>query len=248
MRFLSSEISQSDSSMSLLNHLSELRVRVIYCVVSILICSAISLLFAEDVILTLSEPYGGLLQVIEPTESFAVYLRIGLTIGIALSSPVLIYQILAFVTPGLTIREKKMIIFVLPLSLVLFTIGASFAWFIMTPAAIDFLSQFMNDIFVVNWTSRSFVRFVLSITFWIGIAFEMPLVLMFLAWLGFVTPMSLLRGWRLAVVIISILSAAITPTVDPFNMILVMAPLFCLYLFSILLSVFPYRSRKRRKK
>ena len=111
MRFLSSEISQSDSSMSLLNHLSELRVRVIYCVVSILICSAISLLFAEDVILTLSEPYGGLLQVIEPTESFAVYLRIGLTIGIALSSPILIYQILAFVTPGLTIREKKMIIF-----------------------------------------------------------------------------------------------------------------------------------------
>ena len=235
-----------NNNMTLLQHLSELRLRIVYCVISIFIFSTISLFFAENMILLLAKPYGGLLQVIEPTEGFAVYLRIGLTGGIALSLPILIYQMIAFVSPGLTSREKKMMIFVLPASLILFAIGGAFAWFIMTPAAIEFLSQFMSNIFVVNWTSRAFVRFVLSITFWIGIAFEMPLILMFLAWLGMVTPMSLLRGWRIAVVIIAVVSALITPTVDPFNMILVMAPLICLYLLSVLLSVFPFRARQRR--
>ena len=86
----------------------------------------------------------------------------------------------------------------------------------------------------------------LSLVLWIGISFEMPLVLMFLAWMGLVTPAILLRSWRIAVVMIAILAAAITPTVDPFNMGMVMAPLLILYLLSILLSIFPYQARRRR--
>ncbi len=246
MNVAESDVRRSDGGMPLLQHLSELRVRVLWCMAGIIVGSSISLLFAERVILFLTEPYGGLLQVIEPTEGFSVYLRVGLTGGLALSSPLLIYQIIAFVSPGLTKRERNVMIIIVPGSLLLFVAGASFAWFVITPAAIDFLSQFMNELFVINWTSRSFVKFVLTITLWIGLAFEMPLVLMFLAWLGVVTPRKLLRGWRIAVVIIAILSAAITPTIDPFNMLLVMAPLISLYLFSISLSVFPYRARRRR--
>lgn len=232
--------------MPLLQHLAELRVRVLWSAVAIAVTSGISFWFAEDVIQVLITPYGGLLQVIEPTEGFAVFLRVGLTGGIALASPILIYQILSFVSPGLTRRERRVLIGVVPGALLLYGAGASFAWFLMIPAATEFLSRFMADIFVVNWTSRAFVKFVLSITLWIGVAFEMPLVLMFLAWLGAVTPQQLLSGWRLAVVIIAIVAAAITPTIDPFNMLLVMAPLFALYLFSILLSVFPYKARQRK--
>ena len=232
--------------MPLLQHLSELRVRLLWSAAILAITSAVSFLFAEEVIQVLIRPYGGLLQVIEPTEGFAVFLRVGLTGGMALASPLLIYQVLYFVSPGLTRRERRVLIGVVPGALLLYVAGASFAWFLMIPAATDFLSRFMADIFVVNWTSRAFVKFVLSITLWIGVAFEMPLVLMFLAWLGAVTPQKLLHGWRLAVVIIAIVAAAITPTIDPFNMLLVMAPLFTLYLFSIALTVFPYKARKRK--
>ena len=246
MSIVESDVRRFDDGMPLLQHLLELRVRILWCMAAIIVGSSISLLFAERAILFLTAPYGGLLQVIEPTEGFSVYLRVGLTGGLALSSPLLIYQIIAFVSPGLTKRERNVMIIIVPGSLLLFVAGASFAWFVMTPAAIDFLSQFMNELFVINWTSRSFVKFVLTITLWIGLAFEMPLVLMILAWLGVVTPHKLLRGWRIAVVIIAILSAAITPTIDPFNMFLVMAPLISLYLISISLSVFPYRARKRR--
>ena len=246
MSIVESDVRRFDDGMPLLQHLLELRVRILWCMAAIIVGSSISLLFAERAILFLTAPYGGLLQVIEPTEGFSVYLRVGLTGGLALSSPLLIYQIIAFVSPGLTKRERNVMIIIVPGSLLLFVAGASFAWFVMTPAAIDFLSQFMNELFVINWTSRSFVKFVLTITLWIGLAFEMPLVLMILAWLGVVTPHKLLRGWRIAVVIISVLSAAITPTIDPFNMFLVMAPLISLYLISISLSVFPYRARKRR--
>ena len=246
MRLVDTDVRESHGGMPLLQHLLELRVRMLWSMAAIILGSSISLLFAERAIVFLTEPYGGLLQVIEPTEGFSVYLRVGLTGGLALASPLLIYQIIAFVSPGLTKRERNAMIIIVPGALLLFVAGASFAYFVMTPAAIDFLSQFMNELFVINWTSRSFVKFVLTITLWIGLAFEMPLVLMLLAWIGIVTPRKLLRGWRIAVVIIAILSAAITPTIDPFNMLLVMAPLIGLYLFSISLSILPYRARRRR--
>ncbi len=232
--------------MPLMQHLAELRTRILWSAAAIAAASAVSFWFAEDIIQVLIRPYGGLLQVIEPTEGFAVFLRVGLTGGLALASPLLIYQVLSFVAPGLTRRERRVLMGVVPGALLLYTAGAAFAWFLMIPAATDFLSRFMADIFEVNWTSRAVVRFVLSITLWIGVAFEMPLVLMFLAWLGAVTPQKLLRGWRLAVVIIAIVAAAITPTIDPFNMLLVMAPLFALYLFSVVLTVFPYKARQRK--
>ena len=105
--------------MPLLQHLAELRVRVLWSAVAIAVTSGISFWFAEDVIQVLITPYGGLLQVIEPTEGFAVFLRVGLTGGIALASPILIYQILSFVSPGLTRRERRVLIGVVPGALLL---------------------------------------------------------------------------------------------------------------------------------
>ena len=233
--------------MPLLSHLFELRTRILRMAIVVGLMSALGLAFAEQVLTAIVSPYGGYLQVLEPTESVSVWLRVGLTSGIALASPYIILQIIGFIAPGLSIAERRTTFFVVPGALFLFALGAAFAWFLMIPAAINFLANFMPEIFRVEWSSRGYVPFVLSLTLWIGIAFEMPLVFMFLAWLGAVTPRMLIRGWRFAIVGIAIIAAAITPTVDPFNMLLVMAPLLGLYIFSIILTIFPYRARIRRQ-
>jgi sec-independent protein translocase protein TatC len=106
----------------------------------------------------------------------------------------------------------------------------------LIPTAIGFLSTFQDDIFRAEWQSQKYIPFVTSIIFWIGVSFETPLILFILTKVGLVTPQLLLRQWRFAVIIIAIIAAMITPTVDPFNMALVMAPLFALYGLSILLS------------
>jgi sec-independent protein translocase protein TatC len=106
----------------------------------------------------------------------------------------------------------------------------------MIPAAVGFLSQWQTEIFVQEWQSQKYIPFITSLLFWIGLSFETPLIIFILAKLGLVTPQFLIKQWRFAVVIIAIAAAMITPTVDPFNMALVMIPLIALYGLSILLS------------
>ena len=131
------------AKMPLLQHLAELRTHILWAAAAIAVASGVSFWFAEEVIQVLIRPYGGLLQVIEPTEGFAVFLRVGLTGGLALASPLLIYQVLSFISPGLTRRERRTLLGVVPGALLLYLAGASFAWFLMIPAATDFLSKFM---------------------------------------------------------------------------------------------------------
>ncbi len=106
----------------------------------------------------------------------------------------------------------------------------------MLPAAISFLSTFQSEIFKSDWRADAYIPFVTSLMFWIGVSFETPLIIFFLAKLHIVTASMLLKGWRFAIVIIAVVAAMITPTVDPFNMLLVMAPLILLYFFSVLLA------------
>ena len=128
----------------------------------------------------------------------------------------------------------------LPATTALFLVGVAFAWFIMVPTALGFLQDFESDIFRAEWTAERYIAFLTSILFWIGVAFEMPMVVYVLARLGILGPKPLARNWRLAVVLITIAAAFITPTVDPFNMLLVVAPLLALYLISILLAAIAY--------
>jgi sec-independent protein translocase protein TatC len=141
-----------------------------------------------------------------------------------------------FLLPGLESDEKRYVIWGVPSATVLFLIGVAFAWFIMIPAAIGFLSAWQPEIFIQQWQSREYIPFVTSLVFWVGISFETPLIIFILAKLGLVTPQFLIKQWRFAVVMIAIAAAMITPTVDPFNMGLVMLPLIALYGLSILLS------------
>ena len=109
-----------------------------------------------------------------------------------------------------------------------------------------FLQEFEGDVFRAGWTAELYIAFLTSLLFWIGVAFELPVVVFVLARLGILGPRPLIRNWRLAVVIMTVVAAVITPTVDPFNMLLVTAPLLVLYLISIGLAVIAF-PRERRK-
>lgn len=222
--------------MTLLEHLEELRGRLIRSAIAVLVCTFLVAAFTNQILALLIKPYGEKLQILGPTEGIAVFFRVALTGGLVLAMPFLIYQFLMFVLPGLEENEKRYVRWGVPVATLLFLIGVGFAWFILIPTAIGFLSTFQEDIFKTEWQSQKYIPFVTSLIFWIGVSFETPLILFILTKVGIVTPQLLLKQWRFAVIIIAILAAMITPTVDPFNMALVMLPLFALYGLSILLS------------
>ncbi len=223
--------------MSFWAHFEELRRRLIRSVIALVVATMVATLIADRILLFLIRPYGHPLQTLGPTESVVTYLRVSLMAGAIMALPYIVYQVLAFVMPGLTPQEQRWVYFSLPVATALFLTGASFAWFVMMPAALGFLSGFQSEIFTTEWTSDRYIAFVTSLVFWIGLSFETPLVLFLLAKLKVLSWRDLARGWRLAVVISSVIAAMITPTVDPFNMALVMGPLLALYLLSILLTM-----------
>ncbi|MDM8520051.1 twin-arginine translocase subunit TatC [Anaerolineales bacterium HSG6] len=224
--------------MSLFDHLDELRSRLVKSALAILICTIVATIFTTEIIKLLIEPYGIELRTHGPTEGISTYFRVAFMTGFTIAVPFVFYHFLMFILPGLEKNEKKYIAMSLPAASLLFLTGVGFAWFIMIPAAIGFLSNWQPEIFVQEWQSREYIPFVTSMIFWIGVSFETPLVIFIMAKVGLVTPQFLIKQWRFAVVIIAIAAAIITPTVDPFNMGLVMLPLFVLYGISILLSYF----------
>jgi sec-independent protein translocase protein TatC len=229
-------VEQLAGQMTLLEHLEELRDRLIRAAIAVFVCTFIAAAFTNQILTLLILPYGEKLQTLGPTEGIAIFFRVALTAGLVLAMPYLIYQFLMFILPGLEENEKRYVRWGVPVATLLFLIGVAFAWFILVPTAIGFLSTFQDDIFSAEWQSKQYIPFITSIVFWIGVSFETPLILFIMTKLGLVTPQFLLKQWRFAVIIIAILAAMITPTIDPFNMALVMLPLFALYGLSILLS------------
>jgi len=227
---------QLRNQMSLLEHLDELRERLIKSAIAVFVTTLIAATFTSQILKLLIEPYGQQVQVLGPTEGISIYFRVALTAGLVLAMPVLIYQFLMFILPGLEDNERWYVFWGVPAATFMFLVGVAFAWFIMIPAAIGFLKTWQDELFLQVWQSQKYFPFVTSLLFWIGLSFETPLIIFILAKLGLVTPIFLLKQWRFAIVIIAIMAAMITPTVDPFNMALVMLPLIVLYGLSILLS------------
>ncbi|MFN8449266.1 MAG: twin-arginine translocase subunit TatC [Anaerolineae bacterium] len=232
--------------MSLLEHLEELRNRLFKAAVAIVIGTAIGAIFAGDVFQYLLKPYGRPAQVLDPTGSVTNYFRVALMIGGIIAVPTITYQLMMFILPGLTRKERRTVLTALPAITLLFLVGVTFAWFLLIPPALGFLANFRSDIFTVEWTADGYLGFITSLLFWMGVAFETPLVFFVISLLGFVTTNSLIKNWRIAVVGAAVAAAMITPTVDPVNMFLVIAPLLALYLLSILLVAVGSRMNKPR--
>ena len=231
---------------SLLEHLVALRGHLIRSVVALMITTSASFAFANRILEWLAVPVGGIdkLQAIEVTESIAAFMRISLLSGVVIALPYIWVEFFSFVNPGLKRRERIFVLAIMPFAVLLFVAGLAFAYYIMLPAALNFLLDFMGIATVPRVSN--YVRFVTSLMFWIGVSFQFPLIIYTLTAVGVVRVRTLLEGWRIAVVGIAVLAAAVTPTVDPVNMGLVMLPMIMLYLISILLAAIAERGRRRR--
>jgi sec-independent protein translocase protein TatC len=221
--------------MSFFEHLDELRDRLFKAVIALVLGTILGLTIAGQVIQFLQRPYGRPFIVLGPTGGVVEYFRVALMVGGILAIPIITYQLLAFILPGLTRREKSLLVYSIPPITILFLIGVAFTWFLLIPPALGFLKNFQTDIFSPEWAPDQYLGFVTSLIFWMGVAFETPLIFFVIAFLGFVTPSALIRNWRVAVVGAAVAAAIITPTIDPVNMTLVMGPLLALYILSIAL-------------
>lgn len=229
--------------MGLFEHFDELRSRLMRSLIAIVAATTISAIFTGQIITYLAGPYDGDLIILTPTGSVVMYFRVALMAGGILSIPYVTYQLFMFILPGLTRAEKRWVYMSIPATTLFFLLGVAFAWFAMVPNALYFLQTFQDDVFTDQWTAQEYFSFLTAVLFWIGVAFEMPIVFFVLGRLGVVNHRQLIEQWRLAVVVITIAAALITPTVDPFNMLLVMGPLLVLYALSILLVRFAVKRR-----
>lgn len=234
-----------ESQLTLLEHLVELRNRLVKASIALLIATAISFIFADQLVDILTIPIGGreALESIDVTENIGVFMRVSLISGLVLAMPVIVYQSIRFIVPGLTREERRSLWIIVPSASILFLTGVTFAYFVMLRAAVPFLIGFLDIPTMPR--PKSYFGFVARLTFWIGVSFETPLILAFLARLGIVTPQFLKQNRRYAIVLIAVIAAAITPTIDPVNMLLVMVPLLLLYELGVLLSRLTYRQRQR---
>lgn len=243
---LTSLVTESQARESLWDHVEDLRMHLLRMVVGLAIGVGISFYFTIPLMEYLARPVGGLdnLQAIEVTEEVGVFMRVALTSGIAIMLPYLAFEIWLFAAPGLKARERKNGLIGIPLATILFLGGMAFTYFALLPTALPFLEGFTK--ISSFWTARDYFGFVTGLMLWIGLFFEFPLVIYILTTMGLVKPKILAQQWRIAVVIIAIIAAAVTPTVDPVNMGLVMLPMIFLYFVSIGLSYIAYAGRTKR--
>jgi sec-independent protein translocase protein TatC len=236
---------EEEARASFWGHIEELRMHLFRMLIALAICVGISFYFAKPLMGFLAEPVGGLdkLQAIEVTEELGVFMRVALTSGIAIALPYLAFEIWLFAAPGLNSREKKNTLFGIPIATILFLGGMTFTYLILIPPALKFLASFTE--IAQDWAAAEYFGFITGLMLWIGAFFEFPLVIYFLTIVGLIQPQILLKQWRLAVVVIAIIAAAVTPTVDPVNMALVMFPMTALYFISIGMSYIAYAARRR---
>ena len=244
---ISNTVSNQEVRQSLWDHFEDLRKHLFRAVLGLLVAVVISFIFAQKLMNYLAIPVGGLeqLRAIDVTEAIGVYMKVALLSGVALALPYIAFEFWLFAAPGLRPRSRSFGLLAIPISTLLFLSGMAFAYYIMMPAALPFLLNFMG--IQAELRPASYYSFVTGVMFWIGVAFEFPLVIYVLTAIGFIKPRVLAQQWRLAIVLISVLAAAITPTVDPVNMALVMAPMSVLYFISIGLSYIAYSGRAQQE-
>lgn len=239
----------NEGQMSLMEHLIELRMRLMWICGALVLGTVVALFFYSPLVAfvtSTARDMGVRLQIINPLDSIGIIFRVSFTVGTAMALPIIIYHIIAFMAPGLYPHEKRNILLTLPGIIVLFAIGAAFAFFVLLPVAVGFLSTIFTGVFEQDWAADRYLNFVTRLVFWIGVSFEMPLVIAVLSRMGLVSGPALLRVWRQAIVVIAIVAAAITPTVDPVNMSIVMLPLIALFFGSVGLAYLLYRPREVR--
>ncbi len=228
-----------DSELTLVEHLNELRKRIIISLISLVISSILSFPFASYVLKILKSPAGGLIEKLaffSPQEAFLIYLRIGFLCGFILSLPVILYQIWLFILPGIEERLKRYAANFIFFCLVSFVMGCLFSYFILIPRGLKFLLSFGKDDLEPVISASQYISFVSSLILGCGLVFQMPVLSFILTKLGIINGRRLRKKYKYAVIIVFIAAAIITPTPDALNLLMLALPMLFLYEFSIWVS------------
>ena len=234
--------------MTLLDHLKELRNRVLVSAIAIVLGMLVCFIFWQDILGWLLAPAreqieGFRVASFSPTDRIGIIVKIGLYGGMMLASPVLIYELLAFVVPGLTPRERRLLIPGIAGTVFFLLGGMAFAYWIILPASLGFLLELgSNEIENVTGI-KQYVDFVVRIVFWVGVSFELPMVMLLAARLGLVRARQLLGFWRYALIVVFVIAAVVTPTPDPITQTMVAGPLIILYFVGILFALLVQKPR-----
>jgi sec-independent protein translocase protein TatC len=225
-----------DQPESLLEHVAALRRHLLRSILVLLLCAAAAFAYLPQMLQFLTTPVGGLeqLNAIEVTEPIGVAMRVVLLAAFAVALPYIILELFLFIGPALSRRARLIGMLAIPLVVAFFFGGMAFAFYLVIPAGLPVLLNFLDVPTQIR--PASYFRFTTGLMFWFGAVFEFPLLAYLLSAMRVLSAQVLIKNWRIAVVAIAILAAVITPTIDPINMMLVMLPLLILYAFSILLS------------
>ena len=240
------ETKQHDKTMNVVEHLDELRKRIIIVGTVFILFFILGFVFVKDIYVWLAKDIDFKLTVISPTEIIWVYFALAGIVAIAGTIPVFAWQLWLFIKPGLTKSERRITLSYIPALFILFIAGLSFGYFIILPFILDFLISLNGDMFTTMFTTEKYFRFVLRMTIPFSVLFELPVVVMFLTSLGVIDPFKLTKIRKYAYFVLIVVSTMITPP-DFLSAILVSIPLLLLYESSIILSKVVYKRKLKKQ-
>jgi len=228
-----------EKNLTLLEHLNELRKVLVRCSIAIVLLLILSFVFSNQIFQILVKPAGNADFIyIELTEMVGVYMKVCLIAAIILAIPYIICEVVIYVAPAMTPKEKRYVYIVLPWVALMFVGGVVFGYFVLIPPALRFLLNFGSDIATAQIRIGNYLSVITRLLLAIGLVFELPVLTTFLARIGVVNYKWLASKRKIAFILSFVLAALITPTVDPINMALVAIPLSILYEMSIWLAKF----------
>ncbi|MEW5819467.1 MAG: twin-arginine translocase subunit TatC [Cyanobacteriota bacterium] len=231
------ESNDFEEKMTVIDHLSELRYRIFICLGAIGVCFIFGFIFSRELIdiLKLISPESTEFVQISPGEVFIVSLKVSLYASIYFASPVIFYQIVKFLSPGLKPQEKKYVIPIVIAAFILFTAGILFAYYAALPLALNFLLAYGSDVAQNTISISKYITFVAAMILSLGLIFQVPLLILFLAFINIVNSKKLYKLWKYVILLAFIIGAIITPSPDPFAQSIVAGAIMALYGFSIAL-------------
>lgn len=236
-------MAKTSESMTILEHLNELRRRLFIVLGFLVGASIVCFIWSPDMLDLISR--GITLIYIRPSEALLAHIRLAVTGGFVLTSPILFYHLISFLLPALSSREKRVLISSVFTMFLLFTVGIAFAWFVVFPFAMSFFASFATEQLLPWYTVSDYVSFVTSFLLGFGLVFQLPMLFWLLGALGLISSRFLRGSRKYALVIVAIVSAVITPP-DVVSQVLMIIPMMVLYEIGIWLVVLTEVSRKKR--